>query len=200
MTEQLDAWKGDFGTAYTDRNQVDWRKRVPAFREIASGLSLKRVLEGGCNRGHNLIALREALGPAVEVVGVEPNEHARGLATAAGVHAVAGDLLALPFAAGEFDLTFTAGVLIHLAAADLPRAIAELHRCSRRYVLAIEYYAPEDTTVTYRGSDSLLWKRDFLAHYRRAFPDLKLAASGKLNEAGVWDDCTWWLLEKPGVA
>lgn len=201
MTEQLDVWKGDFGTGYTDRNQLDWRRRVPAFRRMVEGLALGRVLEVGCNRGHNLVALREVLGPRTELVGVEPNPHARELAQATGAaQAVAGDIYRLPFPDGDFDLVFTAGVLIHLALADLPRALAELHRCSRRYLLAVEYYAAEETTIPYRGSDSLLWKRDFLKHYQTAFPDLKLLASGLWNEAGVWDDCTWWLLEKPGRA
>jgi pseudaminic acid biosynthesis-associated methylase len=196
MTEQLDAWKGDFGKEYTERNMVDWRRRVPAFRQMVGGRSPRQVLEVGCNRGHNLVALSEVMGTGVEFVGVEPNEHARQLGVDLGIQVVPGDIFALPFPGGRFELVFTAGVLIHLSALDVPRALAELYRCSRRYLLAVEYYAAEETIISYRGSDKLLWKRDFLKCYQELFPGLKLLDSGVLDEPGVWDNCTWWLLEK----
>jgi hypothetical protein len=101
MTEQLDVWKSDFGKGYTERNQVDWRRRVPAFRAMLGGLPLRHVLEVGCNRGHNLVTLREVLGPDVELTGVEPNEYARQLASESGVKAVAGSIFQLPFPDGR---------------------------------------------------------------------------------------------------
>ena len=48
MTDQLEVWQGEFGMAYTDRNVVDWRVRLPAFRQMLDGLSLQRVVEVGC--------------------------------------------------------------------------------------------------------------------------------------------------------
>ena len=62
MTHQLGVWKGEFGKAYTDRNVIDWHTRFPAFQQMLDGLPIKRVLEVGCNRGHNLAALVEVLG------------------------------------------------------------------------------------------------------------------------------------------
>ena len=62
MTDQLEVWQGEFGVAYTDRNLVDWRLRLPAFRQMLDGLSLQRIVEVGCNRGHNLVLLTELLG------------------------------------------------------------------------------------------------------------------------------------------
>jgi spore coat polysaccharide biosynthesis protein SpsF len=196
MTQQLLAWKGAFGTAYTDRNRMDYRLRVPGFRRMVGELALRRVLEVGCNSGHNLRALGEVLGPEAEIVGVEPNDYARQVAAAEGTRVVEGSVFQLPFEDGYFDLVFTAGVLIHLATEDLPAALKELYRCSRRYLLAVEYFAEQETMITYRGWDNLLWKRDFLGHYRRQFPDLTLVDTGTLNEPQVWDDCTWWLLDK----
>jgi hypothetical protein len=46
--KQLEAWKGKFGDAYTDRNQIDWHVRLPAFQKMVEGLSIQRVLEVGC--------------------------------------------------------------------------------------------------------------------------------------------------------
>jgi pseudaminic acid biosynthesis-associated methylase len=193
MTRQLEMWCGEFGEQYTERNRVDWRTVVPFVRPIVEGLSLDRVLEVGCNRGHNLLALREVLGEGPELIGIEPNPHAREIARAAGVDARAADAFGLPFPDGEFDLVFTAGVLIHVSLDDLPRAMREIHRSSRRYVLAAEYFSDVETIIPYRGHHNLLWKRDFLRHYQTLFPDLTLVRQGYSEE---WDRSTWWLLEK----
>jgi protein-L-isoaspartate O-methyltransferase len=73
MMDQLRIWEGEFGKDYTDGNVIDWRTRLRAFRQMLDGLPIKRVLEVGCNRGHNLVCLAELLGEESEVVGVEPN-------------------------------------------------------------------------------------------------------------------------------
>jgi len=194
MTRQLEIWSGEFGEQYTDRNQVDWHRRVPFFRSMIEGLTLSRVLEVGCNRGHNLVSLREILGQGAELIGVEPCSHAREIARASGVDARAADAFGLPFPDGYFDLVFTVGVLIHVALEDLPRAMREVYRCSRRYVLAVEYFSEEETNIPYRGHQNLLWKRNFLRHYQTLFPDLTLVRQGYFEE---WDRSTWWHLEKP---
>ena len=82
-TDQLEAtWPGEFGNAYTERNLIDWHIRTPAFSHMLKGLSLRRALEVGCNRGHNLQCASEVLGSEAEVVisGVEPNRYALGMA------------------------------------------------------------------------------------------------------------------------
>jgi pseudaminic acid biosynthesis-associated methylase len=194
MSRQLEAWTGDFGKQYTDRNEVDWRTRVSFLRSMIQGLSLSRVLEIGCNRGHNLIALQEILGESVELIGVEPGPYARGVALAAGLDVHDADAFSLPFPDGHFDLVFTAGVLIHVSLDDLPRAMHEVYRCSCRYILAIEYFSEEETVIPYRGHENLLWKRNFLRHYQTLFPDLSLMRHGYNEE---WGRSHWWLLGKP---
>ena len=199
MTQQLQAWEGEFGNAYTERNAQDWRLRQPAFRQMLAGLRLPWVLEVGCNRGHNLVALRDLLGEDTEVVGIEPNRHARELARASSpqIGVLPGSVFGLPFKDGVFDLVFTAGVLIHVAPGDLAGALAEIYRVSRHYILAIEYFAGEETTIHYRGHEDLLWKRDFFGHYQASFPDLTLINRGYWGEADGFDRTHWWLLEKP---
>jgi pseudaminic acid biosynthesis-associated methylase len=198
VNPQLDAWRGDFGKEYTERNCVDWHIRLPAFREIVNGLSLSRVLEVGCNRGHNLVALREIIGPDAELIGIEPNAQARQAAAAWAdrISVLQGTIYDLPFKDGFFDLTFTCGVLIHIDLPNLANALRELYRCSRRYVLAIEYYAEQETVIPYRGHNDLLWKRDFLHHYRDLFPDLVQVRGGYLEAKEGFDRSHWWLLEK----
>jgi SAM-dependent methyltransferase len=85
MTYQRKIWEGDFGKAYTDRNVIDWRTRLPAFRKMLDGLLVEQVCEVGCNRGHNLIALAELIGEPSNIIGVEPNQHALEIARASSV-------------------------------------------------------------------------------------------------------------------
>jgi ubiquinone/menaquinone biosynthesis C-methylase UbiE len=86
----------------------------------------------------------------------------------------------LPFEDGFFDLVFTSGVLIHIAPADLPRALDEIHRCSRSYIFGAEYYAPAVAEVHYRGHDELLWKMDYARQYLQRFDDLGLVQEQRL--------------------
>jgi len=209
MTRQLEAWQGEFGTAYTERNVIDWRIRLPAFRQMLEGLPIRRVLEVGCNRGHNLLALAEIVGQVPErsgvdshatseIVGIDPNRHAleAARATSPFVAALQGHALELPFKDGYFDLAFTAGVLIHIPVTDLPLALTEICRVSRRYVLAIEYFAEEETVIPYRCHTDLLWKRNFLGHFRTHCPELALSRSGYWGPESGFDRTHWWLLEK----
>ncbi len=131
---QLEHWQGSFGDAYTRRNVVDWRLRLPAFRHMLEGLSLHRLLEIGCNRGHNLRALAEIVGAGGEIYGVEPNDTGRRLAREANPDCTVlpGKIDALPFETSFFDLVLTAGVLIHVPLAGLDRALDEIHRVGRR--------------------------------------------------------------------
>jgi pseudaminic acid biosynthesis-associated methylase len=200
MTPQREVWEGEFGNAYTDRNVIDWHLRLPAFRHMLEGLSIRRLLEVGCNRGHNLLALAEILGIEAEIVGIEPNHYALEHARAASPHIAAlyGYAQDIPFKNGYFDLVFTAGVLIHIPLADLAGVLAEMCRVSRRYVLSIEYFAEEDTAIPYRGHDDLLWKRNFLLHYQNHCPELALIRSGYWEADSGFDRVHWWLLEKTG--
>jgi pseudaminic acid biosynthesis-associated methylase len=162
-TEQLAAWHGEFGNSYTDRNVIDWWVRMPAFKRMLEGLEIHRVLEVGCNRGHNLRALSVIVSDESEIFAVEPNSYALGIARTAGgrIYAVCRNAFDLPFKDSYFDLVLTVGVLIHLSTNELSKAMQEVARVSRRYIFAAEYYAAVDTAVDYRGHSDLLWKRDF---------------------------------------
>lgn len=198
MTDQLRVWENEFGRAYTDRNVIDWSARLTAFANILQGLPVKLVLEVGCNRGHNLVALADILDPDTDIIGVEPNRYALELARQASskVGVLHGHAFDIPFKDGYFDLVFTAGVLIHISLADLPLALAEIYRVSRRYILAIEYFAETETVIQYRGYDNLLWKRNFVHCYQSQFPDLALRGNGYLGAEQGFDRSHWWLMEK----
>ena len=193
MSHQLDAWRGAFGDAYTDRNDVDWRSRLHAWRTMLADLEIQSILEVGSNKGANLRALRE-MNPSWLLLGLEPNAYARDIAS---IPTVDGDAAWPPFPACSFDLVFTAGLLIHIPPDELDRVLGQLHRVARRYLLAIEYQAATETAVTgYHGHDDMLWKRPFNQEYLSRFPDLRVIRFGHWGEAWGFDNCTWWLMEK----
>ena len=162
---------------------------------MLGGLDIRSVLEVGCNRGHNLLALQHL---GYRVAGVEPNAYARGIARKALLTVAGGDLYAIPYGDASFDLVFTCGVLEHVPPRLLDAALAEVVRVSRRYVLAVEYHADEDVEVVYRGKPAMLWKRDYAAHYLNPClsvrSGLRLTASGELG--AEFDNARFVLLEK----
>jgi len=164
---------------------------------MLEGLPIKHALEVGCNRGYNLMALADLF--EWDLVGIDPNQHACELARASSAKfgVLLGHVFDLPFKDGYFDLVLTVGVLIHIALADLPVALSEIYRVSRRYILVNEYFAEEETLIPYHNHNDLLWKRSFLKHYQTQFPDLALIRSGHWEREDGFDQTRWWVLEKP---
>jgi pseudaminic acid biosynthesis-associated methylase len=190
-------WSGAFGDAYTDRNQATGADRAAFWHGLLNEFTVQRVLEVGCNLGGNLRWVSAHL-PAQDIYGIDINLKALTELRAAvpGVNALWGSARDLPFRDHWFDLVFTMGVLIHQPPDVLPNVMAEIVRCSSRYVLCGEYYAPEPTEVMYRNQTRALFKRDFGGFYQELFPELKLRKQGFLSRAEGWDDVTYWLFEK----
>ena len=108
-----------------------------------------------------------------------------------------GDATALPFADESVDLVFTSGVLIHVAPDELERAVREIVRVARHYVLCVEYFSHEPQQVTYRGREGYLFKRDFGKFYLEQFPALRVLDYGFLwQPLDSSDDSNWWLFAK----
>jgi len=197
-TEQLKQWESDFGDAYTERNVVSWQSRRTAWQTMIGSLQLGNVVEIGPNRGHNLQTIANLNCVTGQIIGVEPNRKAAETAHARSprIAVLLGNVFSLPFADNYADLTFTAGVLIHIALPDLAQAVREIYRISRRYILCIEYFAETETIIHYRGRENLLWKRDFKKHYLEYYPDLRLLNFGYWGQEQGFDRAHWWLFEK----
>jgi pseudaminic acid biosynthesis-associated methylase len=196
--EQL--WAGDFGDAYTERNRGSIDRRE-FWRALIAAHPFASALEVGCNVGDNLLALNELIG-AGALAGVDVNEGALATARAALPEADLRHVAAreLPFPDGAFELVFTAMVLIHQPDETLQSVLREIVRCSSRYVLSIEYEAPEHVDVPYRGQEGALFKRPYGTLYAATFPRLQPVVGGFIGQAGGWDDVTWSLLElQPGA-
>jgi pseudaminic acid biosynthesis-associated methylase len=209
MTSQLARWTSTFGQGFTDRNalspeEMDARyareygvSRTMMNREFLDRLPRNtRILEVGSNIGNQLLYL-QAMG-FTELWGLEAADYALDLARTRtkGINLVKGSAFDLPFKDRWFDLVFTSVVLIHIGPDDLPRALAEISRCSRRYVWGFEYYAETLTDVPYRGLPNMCWKTDFAKVYLDQCPDLKLTKQ-KLYKYTTDDNVdAMFLLEK----
>jgi pseudaminic acid biosynthesis-associated methylase len=208
-TAQTAVWEGDFGRDYTDRNTFDTaaleelyrRNYGTSRREInqrfLSGVPKDaRILEVGCNTGNQLLLLQE-MGYS-NLSGIELQSYAAEIARSRVPSASIqlGSALSLPYADASFDVVFTSGVLIHVAPADLPRVMDEIHRCSRSYIWGAEYYAPDATEVNYRGHGGLLWKMDYAQRYLERLPDLELVREQRLPYLENANVDTVFLLKK----
>lgn len=193
--EQL--WSGEFGDEYVDRNAASYAVREQYWQSIVRTTDCTSALEVGCNVGGNLRWLAPLL-PSGGTVGVDINRKALTSVHTAypEIDALWSPARDLPFRDQRFDLVFTMGVLIHQPDSTLPLVMSEMVRCSRRWVLCGEYFAPAQEEVSYRGHEGALFRRDYGTLFAELFPDLTLRDTGFLSRDSGWDDVTWWLFER----
>jgi len=132
-TDQEHFWAGNFGDEYVGRNNdealissriVFWGSAL----KCANGI--KSIKEFGCNIGLNLLALKR-LNPSFELCGVEINQKAAKQAQALCIADIQqGSILDPMDDESSFDLTFTAGVLIHINPESLNYVYENLVRVS----------------------------------------------------------------------
>lgn len=201
-TEQEIFWKGKFGDGYTDRNtsEVLFASKLHMFSKILKRtVGIGRILELGANRGLNLRAI-SFLKPQVQMQAVEINEKAAKLCSKIeNVNVFTGSIYDYPIEEDGFDLSFTAGVLIHIAPERLTDVYDILYKSSKRYIAILEYYNPTPVEIKYRGNDEKLFKRDFAGEIMAQHSDLQLIDYGFFYHGDnnfKSDDITYFLMEK----
>jgi len=193
--EPYKEWQGEFGNQYLARNSVNWIDRVPFWEHIVYNSNARSFFEYGCNAGWNLSAIQYACHQA-RVSGVDINSQAVTRARCAGLDvqlvcpAAQVSMMDGPIA----ELTFTAGVLIHIPPEQLPSVMKLLVYRSYDYVLAVEYASltGAEEPVTYRGKEGMLWRRD----YGKLYQDMGLTLV-ETGEAEGFDRCHYFLMRKP---
>ncbi len=162
---------------------------------------IQSCFEIGCNRGLNLDAIKTLL-PACVTKGLEINAYAVEESTRKGHQVFNRSILTVPpdsTAAGGADLTFASGVLIHIEPECLDTAYDFLFTTSKKFVLVSEYFSPQPVSVSYRGHQNRLFKRDFAGELWAKFPSLRLVDYGFVwskDPVAPKDDTTWFLFQK----
>ena len=182
-TKQEHFWTGDFGREYTDRNSRhlqeweqyyldNWGQSKLAMNErFLSHLDRDaRILEVGCNTGMQLLGLQANGFKNLYGVEIQPYAAEKAKEYTRHVNIVQGSAFDLPFRDGFFEVVGTNGVLIHISPDDLPRVMAEMMRCSSRYIWGFEYYTPDITTIKYRDNVGYAWKGDYARLFQEQFP------------------------------
>lgn len=199
-TEQENFWAGEFGLNYIDRNNSEpllYSKVAMWARMLQAANNVNSIRELGCNIGLNLAALKR-LQPSLKLSGYEINAEAARQAAEFNVAEIKQGSILEEIKDPKVDLTFTAGVLIHIDPEYLDNVYSNLVNGSNRYVLVAEYYNQAPTKINYRGHKDRLFKRDFAGDLIDNY-GLKLIDYGFVYKRDNWapqDDVTWFLLEK----
>lgn len=210
--EAIEHWMGEFGDEYTERNAPTDKtidSRMVFWTGVFSTLPVyphsepKSILEIGANVGSNLVALDKLYKmheKPMDMYAIEPNAKARQLLKQQEIRnlrIVEGTAQEIAAPDASFDIVITCGVLIHVPPRELPKALAEIHRVSRRFIVCAEYFSPEPREIKYRGEDGLLFTRDFGGAYLDQFQGLRCTGySFAWKRFTGMDNVTWWTFEK----
>lgn len=201
-TDQENFWAGQFGDDYIDRNKSD-QLLASNLDYFSKSLKLARnidtVIEFGANIGMNLKAL-SLLRPGIKLSGVEINEDAaKILEELIGKENTYLESILTFAPQKKSDLVLLKGVLIHINPEELDSLYQIMYDASNKYILIGEYYNPVPVSISYRGHENRLFKRDFAGDILKKFSDVRLIDYGfayKNDPSYPQDDITWFLIEK----
>jgi pseudaminic acid biosynthesis-associated methylase len=210
---QLEAWTGEFGDDYTQRNmptEQNIQQRMAFLASIFAVLPSipaqgepNSVLEVGANVGANLRALEQLYkmhGKVINLHAVEPNESARKVLLSQDINMfklIEGHAGKIDAPDASYDVVLTCGVLIHISPDKLPMALAEIYRVSKKFIICAEYFSPEARELEYRGQKGLLWARDYGDIWLKSHPGLRCCGLGfAWKRITGMDNLTWFAFEK----
>ena len=200
-TEQEAFWAESFGDEYIDRNKSQQllASNIAFFTDIFKRTSnISSIMEFGANIGMNIRSIDKILVNA-KFSAVEINKKACEQLK----NHIDGNLYncsILDYHPKEqYDFVFTKGVLIHINPNELDSVYQKLYDTSSKYICVAEFYNPSPMTISYRGHEDRLFKRDFAGEMLDKFQDLKLIDYNfvyRRDNYFAQDDITWFLMEK----
>jgi len=201
-TEQEDFWAGEFGTNYIERSQGSQMlaSNINFFSHALCVMdNIHSCIEFGANIGMNMKALK-LLYPKLDLYGIEINKDAAEELTKVIPNENIYQKSILEFKENrQWDLVLIKGVLIHINPDELMSVYSKLAKASSKYLLVAEYYNPSPVSISYRGHNDRLFKRDFAGEIMDKYPEFKLVDYGFLyhkDKNFPQDDITWFLLGK----
>lgn len=202
-TAQEAFWASEeWGNDYMERNNTPKIKNfINLFSKIFNRCDgdIKSVIEFGANIGLNLHAIN-ALTREIDIAAIEINKNAAiELSKLDFISKVYNESILDINLEGKRDFVFIKGVLIHINPEYLDVVYEKMYECSKKYIMIAEYYNPTPVTISYRGRDDRLFKRDFAGEMLDKYPDLTLVDYGftyHRDNNFPLDDSTWFLLKK----
>ncbi|MEK9571395.1 MAG: pseudaminic acid biosynthesis-associated methylase [Paracoccaceae bacterium] len=192
----------EWGNDYMLRNNTPKIKNyINLFSKILSRCDgeIKSVIEFGANIGLNLHAINE-LTNGIDISAVEINKNSViELNKLDFIKNVYNESILDIDLEGKRDFVFTKGMLIHINPEYLDIVYEKMYESSKKYIMLAEYYNPTPVTVSYRGRNNQLFKRDFAGEMLDKYPDLTLVDYGftyHRDNNFPLDDSTWFLLKK----
>jgi len=137
----------EFGEKYAEENDGKFNQEFSKFiHNLAISLHANSFLEVGCSTGNDLIAFPQDY----SVNGIDLNELAISKAKQnfPSFNFKAGSITDIPFEDASIDLVFTHKVLNYLDDQDLKKAISELFRVSKRYVVNCELFSENEEKIS----------------------------------------------------
>lgn len=210
QTVQEKFWLSKFGKEYMERNNFTPQKldrfyveslgisRSQINKDFIGNLNLKNTLEVGCNIGIQINMLQKHKHKLGQIYGIEllPEAVEEAKANTKNCNIIQASTFDIPFKDNYFDLVFTSGVLIHINPRDIPKALKEIHRVSKKYIWGYEFYAPQHENTVYRGHSDRQWRAPFAQIYLDLFPDLKIVKEKKYKYLKNEDMNISFLLKK----
>src|SRR3989338_3598622 len=195
LVKQVVSWQPSFYWRWLYRRFLAdrWQYRIfPQQRWLLAQIKKLRprsILEAGCGFGRNLNFLIEQRIRSEILTGADIS--AKLLAQSGlpkAVKLVRADVLNLPFNNRSFDLVFTHGLLMHVNPRNLNRAMAELIRITKKYLIIIEEVRPWPQPLNY-----FTWVHD----YDKIIKSLPLKVM--IKKKGKYS-LVWYLLKKLNTA
>ncbi|KPA15161.1 Methyltransferase type 11 domain protein [Candidatus Magnetomorum sp. HK-1] len=179
MKTQKDYWNTR-GEAYMfDILNTGFEEREIFFQNMLvdhlKELPFDSIFEAGCGFGWNVKKIKQMF-PDKRVGGVDFSlpqlKNSETYLKGMDINLTQGDILNIPLEDNEFDIGFSMGVFLNIHSINIDKAVNEMIRVSKKYIIHIEY--DEDNT-TEKLREHRVPKTNIISHnYRKIYEDLGL--------------------------
>jgi len=136
----------EYWNKYTEKSESQYNEEFAKFiRDLVVSLRCNSVLEVGCNAGNALRLFPENF----EVHGIDLNGNSleRARKNLPSFKFQNGSVTKIPFEDSSIDFVFTHMVLNYIPAEDMPKAISEMFRVSKKYLLTCELFDENESPI-----------------------------------------------------
>ena len=159
---------------YTLDNETNVNEFALFIRDFTNELRCKKVLEVGCNVGHNLRELEKAHGIDIDITAIMKanNFYPKN-------NFWEDNILTTNIDWHTYDFVFTRAVLSHLNNDQVLTAMKKMFVASNSYIMTCEYYAQSYNEIPWR--DEVLYCRNYAELWKKF--DVKV-----ILDTWVWND------------